>query len=82
MPRWLGVDHGTKRIGVAVGGSDEPIATPLAVIPAEPHEHAIRQIIDLAEQYDAAGIVVGKVGTATVTLQELTNAVETEANSL
>lgn len=59
MPRWLGVDHGTKRIGVAVGGTADRIATPLTVLPADPPASAIEEICHLAEQYQAEGIVVG-----------------------
>ena len=59
MGRWLGIDHGTKRIGVAVGSPDEGISTPVAVIRAEPLDEAIAEIRSLAERYDAGGIVVG-----------------------
>ncbi len=59
MARWLGLDHGTRRIGLAVGEMTTGIATPLAVIPAEPLDEVIRRVLDLAEQYGAAGIVVG-----------------------
>ncbi len=59
MTRWLGIDHGTKRIGVAAGSSADGIATPLTVIRATPPEAAIEQILNLAEDYGAEGIVVG-----------------------
>jgi len=59
MSRWLGIDHGTKRIGVAVGSPEEGIATPVAVIPAEPLAEAVAEIRSLAERYDAGRIVVG-----------------------
>ncbi|MHC4981932.1 MAG: Holliday junction resolvase RuvX [Planctomycetota bacterium] len=59
MARWLGIDHGTKRTGVAVGNCDDCIATPLSVIPAEPLEDAIQAILKLADRYDAVGIAVG-----------------------
>ena len=59
MTRWLGIDHGTKRIGVAAGDTADGIATPLAVLPAEPLSQVIEQIRCFIEQYDAAGIVVG-----------------------
>ncbi len=59
MGRWLGIDHGAKRIGVAAGGTSDAIASPLAVIPAEPLAEAIRKILDLAWQYQVEGIVVG-----------------------
>ena len=59
MSRWLGIDHGTKRIGAAAGDTAHGIASPLVVIPAEPEETAIHQIGELAAQYQVDGIVVG-----------------------
>jgi len=59
MARWLGIDHGTKRIGVAVGDTSDGVTTPLAVLDAQPPKEAIGQILVLAEQYDAEGLVVG-----------------------
>ena len=59
MGRWLGIDHGTKRIGVAAGSTDEGIATPLTAIPARPGEKVIEHICRLAREYDTNGIVVG-----------------------
>ena len=29
MPRYLGIDHGSKRLGLAVGDTDTGLATPL-----------------------------------------------------
>jgi putative Holliday junction resolvase len=59
MGRWLGIDHGAKRIGVAVGGMEDGIATPLEVLPAEPREAMIQRLRVLAEEYQVEGIVVG-----------------------
>lgn len=59
MSCWLGIDHGTKRIGVAVGDTASKIATPLEVLAAAPQERAIERIGELARQYQAEGIVVG-----------------------
>jgi putative Holliday junction resolvase len=59
LGRWLGIDHGTKRIGVAVADSDGGIASPETVIPAEPAADAVRTIAKLADDYEAEGIVVG-----------------------
>ncbi|HOF17562.1 MAG TPA: Holliday junction resolvase RuvX [Phycisphaerae bacterium] len=59
MSRWIGIDHGTKRIGLAAGDTAGGIATPLDVIPAEPLDQAIRKILQRAEEYHATGIVVG-----------------------
>jgi len=56
MTRWIGIDHGTKRIGVAVG--DAAIVTPLDVLQADDVDIPGR-IKKLADEYDAVGIVVG-----------------------
>ena len=59
MGRWVGIDHGTKRIGVAVASTSNDIASPVATIPAKPIDSAIAQIEKIVEQYQAEGIVVG-----------------------
>lgn len=59
MTRWLGIDHGTKRIGIAVGNDADGIATPLEVVAAEPLAMAIEQIVRLAGEYQAGAAVVG-----------------------
>ncbi len=59
MARWLGIDHGTRRIGVAVGDEQPPIASPLEVIPVAPGVDVFAKIVHLAREYDAAGAVVG-----------------------
>ena len=58
MSRWIGIDHGTKRIGVAVGDAEGRIATPLEVVPAGDVGFAER-IKKLTGEYDAVGVVVG-----------------------
>lgn len=57
--RWLGIDHGSKRIGVAVGSTSDGVATPVTVLSAEPLERALADIAQLRDQYGADGIVVG-----------------------
>lgn len=59
MGRWLGIDHGSRRIGLAAGNTSDGIASPLDVIPAEPHDEAMRKILALAEEYRITGVVVG-----------------------
>lgn len=59
MGRWLGVDIGSKRIGVAAGSSEDGIASPLTVLEAAPLEGAIARIAALAKEYQAKGVVVG-----------------------
>ena len=60
MTRWLGIDHGAKRIGVAAGDTSTGIAGPLAVLDgSQPLAMVLKEIISLAEDHHAAGIVVG-----------------------
>ena len=59
MTRWLGIDHGSKRIGLAVGDTAGGIATPLEVIPAQPAEGVTQRIRELAGEYQVVGLVVG-----------------------
>lgn len=59
MTFWLGIDQGSKRIGVAAGSIPPGIATPLEVVPAEPHQAALDRIAQLAAAYHAGGVVVG-----------------------
>lgn len=56
MGRLLGLDHGSKRIGVAISDTSQLIATPYEVVAAEEALAALDRI--LAEE-DIEGIVVG-----------------------
>jgi len=58
--RALGLDLGTKRIGVAVSDGDGRVATPVDVVHRSgdrPREH--RTIVDLAAEWEAEVVVVG-----------------------
>lgn len=57
--RWLGIDHGTKRIGLAVSDPSGQIASPLDIIPAEPLPQVFERVAELAREYEAGGVVVG-----------------------
>jgi putative Holliday junction resolvase len=54
--RWLGVDPGEARVGLAICDPEERIAVPLEVIPASAAFPAIRSIL---RREQAGGIVVG-----------------------
>ncbi|MDY7011749.1 MAG: Holliday junction resolvase RuvX [Planctomycetota bacterium] len=58
MTRWIGIDYGAKRIGVAVGDADVRIVTPLAMLSAGDVDLSER-IKKIAVEYDAVGVVVG-----------------------
>ena len=59
MTRWFAIDHGTRRIGIAVGDTSSGIASPLTVLPAMPEHEAIRRIGEMAAEYEVDGLVVG-----------------------
>jgi putative Holliday junction resolvase len=57
--RILGLDHGTKRIGVAVSDELKMIAQPLEFIPAEPLAGLLARLKALVCQKEVELIVVG-----------------------
>ncbi len=56
---YLALDVGTRRLGVAVGGTELRIATPLEVIERTTFERDAEALRRLAEQFDAQQVVVG-----------------------
>ncbi len=60
MPRFLGVDHGTKRIGLAVSDPGATLASPLATIAASGNlSDEIAAVLSYAKDYDIDAFVVG-----------------------
>ncbi|MCC7293476.1 MAG: Holliday junction resolvase RuvX [Phycisphaerales bacterium] len=60
MSRLLGIDHGTKRVGVALSDAERRIASPLATLDVSKDEQRVlRQIAELAVEWGAAEFVVG-----------------------
>lgn len=59
MSRWMGIDHGAKRIGLAVGNTEDGFAAPVTVLRAGADEHVFSEIERLAKEYHADGLVVG-----------------------
>jgi putative Holliday junction resolvase len=60
MPRHLGIDYGTKRIGVAIGDTETRIATPLKTVRGRGDTANDASVVaELAAQEEAAAIVVG-----------------------
>lgn len=60
MGRWIGVDYGTRRIGLAVCDPGERIASPAATLDASgtaPND--AQRIIQWAQEYEPTGFVVG-----------------------
>ena len=54
--RWLGVDPGERRVGLAICDPDERVAVPLEIVPASAAYPAIRAI---AAREAVGGVVVG-----------------------
>ncbi len=57
--RWLSVDYGHKRVGIATGWDEDGFATPVKMITGGNDEHVIREIIVAVREFDCHGIVVG-----------------------
>jgi putative Holliday junction resolvase len=57
--RVLGLDHGTRRVGVALSDETATIAQPLEFIPAEPFAACLERIKLIAREREVATIVVG-----------------------
>ena len=57
--RILALDHGSRRIGVAVSDEMKIIATPLEYIPAEPMDKVIERIRQLIQGKEVELILIG-----------------------
>lgn len=55
--KYLGIDYGTKRIGVALSDEEGSFAFPKTIIPTE---DAIGAIQDICVQEEVGGIVIGE----------------------
>jgi putative Holliday junction resolvase len=60
MPRFLGIDHGTKRIGLAVSDPGATIASPLATLDAAAKlSDQVVAVLSYAREYEIDAFVVG-----------------------
>lgn len=57
--RILALDHGTKRVGVAVSDELKMIAQPLEFIPAEPFDGVLARLKDILREKEVELILVG-----------------------
>lgn len=57
--RYLGLDVGNKRVGVAVGNSETRIASPLATLTRKTSAHDAAQLREWIREYDVEMVVVG-----------------------
>ena len=60
MPRFLGIDHGSKRIGLAVSDPDATLASPLTTIVASGDlSDQVAAVLTCARDYEIDAFVVG-----------------------
>jgi len=57
--RVLGIDYGSKRVGIALGDTESKIATPWATVPNEGSLALLARIHELAARDQVEAIVVG-----------------------
>ncbi len=57
--RWLGLDIGSARIGVAMGDDESGIASPWSVLVVRSWEVAKQEIGELVKQEGVGGLVIG-----------------------
>lgn len=60
MGRWIGIDYGVRRIGLALGDFNHRLASPAHVLAAHRSPAAsAEQVVRWAEGYEPCGFVVG-----------------------
>ena len=57
--RWLALDVGSRRVGVAVCDADESVATPLRPVAFHGALELAASVVRLVQTWDAEGVVVG-----------------------
>ena len=62
MPRWLCLDHGDKRVGVAISDASCILATPLLTLHVNGDRDAVAQFDRIAADVGAGVIVAGAYG--------------------
>src|SRR5438309_2166346 len=80
--RILALDHGTRRIGVAVSDELKLIAQPLEFVPAEPFEGFIDRLHQLLQDKEVELILVGMPRNMNGSYGEAAFKVEEFVNSL
>ncbi len=55
----IAIDHGIKKLGIAISNNEKTIALPLVVMRHIEDKHKIQDIMDLILKYSATGIVIG-----------------------
>ena len=57
--RLLGIDLGTKRIGIAISDYNQKIATPLQTLDKSKQVKLIDELESIIKEYDIKGIIIG-----------------------
>ena len=57
--RLLGIDLGTKRIGIAISDYNQKIATPLQILDKSKQGKLIHELENIIAEYDIRGIIIG-----------------------
>ena len=57
--RLLGIDLGTKRIGIAISDYNQKIATPLQTLDKSKQDKLIDELESIITEYDIKGIIIG-----------------------
>ena len=57
--RLLGIDLGTKRIGIAISDYNQKIATPLQTLDKSKQGKLIDKLVNIITEYDIKGIIIG-----------------------
>lgn len=60
MGRLLGIDYGSKRIGLAISDAEGRLATPLETFERKDDRAAARYLARLVEREEVAGVVLGE----------------------
>lgn len=71
----MGIDYGTKRIGIAISDPQATMALPLETIPLKGDDSHMERIQKLAQDYHVARVVVGLPYNMDGTLSEIGKAV-------
>lgn len=77
MPKAIGIDYGTKRVGIAISDSSKIIASALCTIN---NKEVLRFLIDLFKREEIDTVVVGEAknlnGTETDSTKDIQNFIE------
>ncbi len=75
--RYLGIDYGQKRIGLALSSVDEEVVTPYKTLKNSSRQKAITEVINIVKQEKVEAIVVGLPiglqGEETLTTRQVRN---------